>query len=160
MVYIADEKPEAPKPEDLEAGDFVALVVCNGFALKGDPSSAAITDSPDADPAKELLKEYTGAYEVSNVVAITEQFLDSDDFMDKFTDDTEFIDMTGDGDFYNADDLHAGDDYGYIFVVDEFNEVLKVFRVDPTLKPGDENAELPVSDDFGTAWDFFSNLFD
>ena len=159
VVYIAGE--EAPKPEDLEAGDFVALVVCNGFALKGDPTSAAIMGSTDADSAKALLKKYTdGAYEVSDVVAITDQFLDEEDFMDKFTDDTEFIDMTGDGDFYDANDFHAGDDYGYIFVVDEFNEVLKVFRVDPTLKPGDENAELPISWEFGTAWDFFEDLFD
>ena len=143
-VYIKDTKPEATVADiedgkGIKAGDFIALVDANGFALG---------DAKTSDEAKAYLKTYTdGAYLVTDVCKVDKQFASNAAYKEAL-EGAEYIDMTGDGDFENYGDFHSGDgDYLYIFVVDEGNDILKVFRVNakPAAGGGSDGSEDFIS---------------
>ena len=154
---------DALKVDDLEAGNFAVLVTCFGF--QKDQNNPDDSYSIAKKDAKALIIEYTdGAERVTDRKQVNKEFLSDSDFEKHCDEDTEFIDLTGDGDFdldsFLADANHAdGSDYSYIFVLDDANNVLKVFRcykngvvVEPYT-----GTDADEEDGFTTVWDW---LFD
>ena len=161
---------DALKVDDLEAGNFAVLVTCFGF--QKDQNNPDDSYSIAKKDAKALIIEYTdGAERVTDRKQVNKEFLSDSDFEKHCDEDTEFIDLTGDGDFgldsFLADANHAGgSDYSYIFVLDDANNVLKVFRcykdsVESEPYTGTEATETgDGNDEFTTAWDWLLDLID
>jgi hypothetical protein len=159
---------DALKVDDLEAGNFAVLVTAYGFQPYED-AEPYTTYSIAKKDAKALIIEYTdGAERVTDRKQVNKEFLSDSDFEKHCDEDTEFIDLTGDGDFdldsFLADANHAdGSDYSYIFVLDDANNVLKVFRCYKNGVPLDPYTGTDATetgygeDDFTTVWDW---LFD
>lgn len=146
---------------DLKAGDFAVLITAFGF--QPDKKNPTAAYSIDRDDAKALIIANTeDAVRVTNRRQINFVFLDESDFQEHCdADTTEFIDMTGEGGFdYDsliADANHqdgSDSDYSYIFVLDDANNVLKVFRCYKDGVELEPYSGTSTNDDFATIWGY------
>ena len=133
--------PETPAQHDsvsLKPGEFVVLIDKNGFGI--DPADA-----------KAMIINY-----VDGAAHVTDPAPFATIATEQFTDETEYIDLTGDGGFdegYFTGTTHSSNaKYQFIVVRDKYGKVIEVFRVfttDPGTEPPKdtpENEDNPAAD--------------